>query len=204
MSQITTGLRAVLSNPLVYETFQNLMGAKEGRRLIVEKHIRPFPGMRILDIGCGTCEILSALPYNIDYHGYDISEDYIAAAKKKFSGRGTFNRGLFDDAEAQKLQKFDLVMAIGVLHHMNEGEAAQLLRLAKSVLKDGGRILTRDPCFADGQNPVARFLISRDRGQHVRNAESYKALASAAFQNVKGELTHTAWVPYTHWTMECN
>jgi hypothetical protein len=77
------------------------------------------------------------------------------------------------------------------------------MAIARAALRSGGRILTLDPCLAAGQNPLARFLIARDRGQHVRSAEGYLALVDGAGLAVAGKVTHQAWIPYTHWAMEC-
>ena len=159
--------------------------------------------MRILDLGCGPAEILTALPTDVEYVGYDMSPAYIAAARKKFGQRGTFHCRLLQETEVQTIGKFDLVMGLGVLHHLDDGSAEQFMRLARSALKPGGRMLTQDPCYAPGQNPIAKFLIDRDRGQNVRNAGQYHALASRVFENTRGAVSHRKWVPYTHWMMEC-
>jgi 2-polyprenyl-3-methyl-5-hydroxy-6-metoxy-1,4-benzoquinol methylase len=203
MTQVTSGIRAMLSNPLVYDTLQSLMGADKGRARNVQEHVRPFPGMRILDLGCGTAQILNALPANVSYVGYDMSAKYIAAAKKQFSGRGTFHCRLLENAEVATLEPFDVVLGTGVLHHLDDATARQFMVIARSALKPGGRIYTVDPCLAPDQNPIARFLISRDRGQHVRTAEGYRELARGISAEVTGRLVHKAWVPYTRWHMEC-
>ena len=193
----------MLSHPLVYNALQSLMGADKGRVRNVQNHVRPFPGMRILDLGCGTAEILNALPTDIAYIGYDMSPEYIAAARKKYGDRATFHCRLLEQAEVATLQPFDLVLGTGVLHHLDDAAARQFMAIACSALKPGGRIYTVDPCFASGQNPIARFLISRDRGQHVRDVEGYRALARNISAEVTGRLVHRAWVPYTRWHMEC-
>jgi SAM-dependent methyltransferase len=200
---VTTGIRSVLSHPLVYGTFQNIMGAKRGRVRFVRESIRPFPGMRVLDLGCGPAEILSALPDDVVYVGYDMSPHYIASARRKFGTRGDFHCRLLEQTEVATLESFDLVMGIGVLHHLDDTTARHFMMIAKVALKQGGRILTLDPCFAAGQNPVARFLISRDRGQHVRNADGYLALADGTGLEATGKVVHQVWIPYTHWIMEC-
>jgi SAM-dependent methyltransferase len=204
MAQVTSGVRAVLSHPSVYEAFQRIMGATRGRERIVHDLIRPFPGMRILDLGCGPAEILGFLPADVTYTGYDMSAEYIAAAKAKFGGRGTFHCRLLEQAEVATLEPFDLIMGIGVLHHLDDSTARQFMTLAKAGLKPGRRVLTVDPCYAPGQNPIARFLISKDRGQHVRNEAGYRALADGIFTAIAGAVTHRAWIPYTHWNMECS
>jgi len=203
MGQVTTGLRSVLSHPFVYGTFQNILGAKRGRVRFVRDCVRPFPGMRILDLGCGPAEILGSMPREIVYVGYDMSPDYIAHAQRKFGDRGEFRCRLLEQAEVGLLESFDLVMGIGVLHHLDDTTAKQFMAIAKAALKPGGRILTLDPCFADGQNPVARFLIARDRGQHVRDAKAYLDLVEGIGVEVAGQVEHQAWIPYTHWNMEC-
>jgi len=204
MAQVTTGIRAVLSHPPVYNSLQRLMGADKLRALNVQNHVRPFPGMRILDLGCGTAQYLNALPKDITYVGYDMSPEYIAAARKSFGDRGTFHCGLLERAEVAALEPFDLVLGTGVLHHLDDDAARQFMSVAAAALKPGGRIYTVDPCYAPGQNPIARFLISRDRGQHVRDAEGYRSLARGLVAGVTGRLVHRAWVPYTRWHMECH
>ena len=203
MAQVTTGIRAMLSHPLVYNVLQNLMGAARVRACIVRDYVRPFPGMRILDLGCGTAEILCSLPTDITYVGYDMSLEYIAAAQKRFSGRGTFHCRLLEQAEVAKLEPFDLVLGIGVLHHLDDASARQFMVVAQSALARGGRIYTLDPCYASGQSSIARFLISRDRGQHVRDVEGYRDLPRGLAAEVTGTLVHQSWIPYTHWNMEC-
>jgi len=203
MAQVTSGIRAILSQPAVYEAFQRFMGAKRGRQWIVRDLIRPFPGMRILDLGCGPAQILDSLPGDVSYVGYDMSAEYIAAAKAKFGARGTFDCRSLEQAEAAMLSPFDLVMGIGVLHHLDDSTARQFMSVAKAALKPGGRMLTLDPCYAPGQNPIARFLISNDRGQNVRNEAGYRALAEGTFTAIAGAVTHQVWIPYTHWAMEC-
>jgi 2-polyprenyl-3-methyl-5-hydroxy-6-metoxy-1,4-benzoquinol methylase len=204
MAQVTSGVRAVLSHPAVYEAFQRMMGAKRGREWIVHDLIRPFAGMRILDLGCGPAEILGSLPEDVSYTGYDMSADYIAAAQAKFGDRGTFHCRQLEQTEVATLEPFDLVMGIGVLHHLDDVTARQFMTLAKAALKPGGRVSTLDPCYAPGQNPIARFLISKDRGQHVRHEAGYRALTDGIFTTVTGSVTHRAWIPYTHWSMECS
>ena len=202
MSQITTGLRAVLSSPRVYDFLQVIMGAHSARWELVREHVRPFSGYRILDIGCGTARILDYLP-DIEYHGFDLSRRYIDEATQRYGARGHFNCALVQQPVIDHLEPFDIVMATGVLHHLDDEQAVGLIKLAHSALLAGGRLVTIDPCYASDQNAVSRFLVSRDRGQNVRAAEQYRVLACAVFSQVKGVVRHRAWIPYTHWIMEC-
>lgn len=200
--QVTTGIRSILSHPVVYDLFQTLMGADRIRHELVSEHIRPLEGMRLLDIGCGTARILDYLPA-LSYHGFDLSQEYIDEAEARYGDRGVFRCALVEEATLQGEPPFDLVLAVGVLHHLDDESALKLMRLAKTALRKGGRLVTIDPCFDHAQNPVARFFVSQDRGQNVRSGEQYRELACNAFSQVEGGVKHRAWVPYTHWIMEC-
>lgn len=202
MSQITSGVRAILSNPYIYTAFQAIMGAERSRRYFVEEHVRPCMDMSVLDIGCGPGDILRFLP-QVQYYGFDISQSYIAEAQKKFKARGVFRCELLTMEHLLHLPKFDLVLATGLLHHLNDEQAVETLKLARSALKDSGRLITIDPCFTDRQNSVARFLIRNDRGENVRDRSGYDGLARNVFDQVAITIKNQTWIPYTHCIMEC-
>lgn len=202
MAQITSGIRAVLSHPLAYSMLQNIMGAHAARKRIVTDLIKPFPGMKVLDLGCGPADILNYMP-DVKYWGYDISERYIIEAKKKFENDAHFVCKQFNESEIAELPEFDVVLAIGLLHHLDDAEVVELLKLGEMVLKRGGRILTVDPCFTVDQNLIARFLVSHDRGQNVRTKDGYEFLAQQVFKSPEVKVRHQSWIPYTHCYMEC-
>ena len=202
MAQITSGPRAVLSSPAVYDTFQWLMGGRVGRTDFATTMVRARAGMRVLDVGCGTGELLAYLPDGVYYHGWDISDAYVAAARERFGSSGQFTAGLLTEAAVISEAPYDVVIASGVLHHLNDGLVRELAHLARLAVRNGGRFVSVDPVVAAGQHPLARFLISRDRGQHVRTPDQYLGLVQPAFSDPAGVVRHRRWVPYTHWMME--
>ena len=202
MAQITLGARSILSHPFIYSSFQRIMGGHQSRSRFVADFVRPHVGMRVLDIGCGPADFLAYLP-EVDYWGFDISDAYIERARGLFGRRGKFecrNRLVTD---VENMPSFDIVFALGLIHHLSDEEAVGIMRLAHKALKPGGRLLTVDPCFEPGQNLIARFLVSHDRGQHVRNKAAYASFANAVFQSLRIEVRHQRWFPYTHCFMEC-
>lgn len=202
MAQITNGVRAVLSHPRVYSSFQSLMGAHKFRTNFVQMFVRPYPRMAILDIGCGPADILAHMP-DVNYWGFDISEAYIERALNAFGTQGRFHCKQLQVDDLNELPGFDVALAIGLLHHLDDQEALNVLQLAHQSLKPGGRLLTVDPCFDPSQSPIARFLVRHDRGQNVRDKGGYEALALKVFNAPKAAVSHQAWIPYTHCIMEC-
>ena len=206
MSQVTSGLRAILSSPRFYTGFQNLLSARGSRKLLVNRYFNLKPGARVLDIGCGTANILEVLPDNVDYIGFDLSESYIEYARKKHRHRkAVFHQALVEEANASALGKFDLVLATGLLHHLNDSAARQLFQIAKMVLSEDGVLFTIDPCFVPNQAKISHWMVSRDRGQNVRTVDGYAELAKQEFASV--EVTHRndlLRIPYDHTLLQCS
>ena len=168
----------------------------------LDEFICPAKGQRVLDIGCGTARILDILP-DVEYHGFDMSQDYIDAAISRHGTRGHFSCLPMAEIRTDDMEPFDIVMALGVLHHMDDNQVIELIELAHSALRADGRLVTIDPCYADDQNLFSRFLVSHDRGRNVRTAGQYRALAGTVFSRVTGEVVHNRWIPHTHWIMKC-
>ncbi|HVC10914.1 MAG TPA: class I SAM-dependent methyltransferase [Burkholderiales bacterium] len=193
----------ILKFPRAYSLFGALVGG-EGRRRFTENHVRPFPGQRILDIGCGPADILEVLPADIVYVGFDESEQYVDAARRRYAQRGEFRRARVTRELVGQYKGFDLVLALGILHHLDDAQCATLLEIAREALVPGGRFVSLDGCYLEGQSRVARYLLRRDRGKFVRSADQYLALAASVF----GALEHRVYedlmrIPYTHLVMEC-
>jgi SAM-dependent methyltransferase len=203
MTEITTGLRSILSLPIIYELVQSIFGGRSERRMMVNYFIRPKPGDHIVDIGCGPAEILALMP-DVQYVGYDPSARYIEHARKKFGSRGQFFVGRFGKDDIAKHEPFDIGILIGVLHHLDSIEATNLLALIRLALKPGARLVTEDPVLIEDQNAIARTLIKWDRGRNVRAASEYCGLAAAHFGTIRETVMHMKIPPYTLLIMECS
>lgn len=198
-------LSGLLALPTMYRLFVRLIGSGY-RAVYATEHIRAQAGDRVLDLGCGTGETLGYLP-NVDYLGVDVSEEYIRAAQARFGERGRFICRSIHETRVEELgdpASFDLVLANGVLHHLDDRDALHLFALAGEALKPSGRLVTFDGCFVPGQSRIARYLLRRDRGKHVRSEEGYAALARQAFHSVRATIRHDLLrIPYSHIILEC-
>lgn len=203
MPQITQGIRSILSIPAIYSLFGVLIGGSSWRTTFVKEYVRPKFGVRILDIGCGPGDIVPYLP-EVEYVGFDASSEYIKAARMRFGSRATFICEEVSTTTLKKNLSFDIVLAVGILHHLDDAEALQLFYLAQAALKPGGRLVTFDGVFVANQSPCARYIISRDRGQNVRTQEGYLTIASQVFSNIVVSVRHDLLrIPYTHIILEC-
>ncbi|MBI2407017.1 MAG: class I SAM-dependent methyltransferase [Gemmatimonadetes bacterium] len=205
MSQTTGGFRKVLSSAAIYDAVQAALGSDRFRRRVVAEFLGPRPYLRVLDIGCGTGDMRDYLPRDVEYVGVDPSASYIAAARKRFGPRGSFRVDSVATLDVLSMPPFDVVLAIGVLHHLDDDEARHLFRLGSAALGGAGRMLTADPRCDVASGFVARLLISLDRGQRIRTLDEYAALARSAFRDVECQPRDDLLrVPYAHALMTCS
>ena len=176
------GLWRPLENPWVYEAFHHLIGARRWLRRFATDVVRPKAGDRILDIGCGPGALLR-YSNNVSYIGLDRNEAYIERGRAEFGTRGTFVCGDVADFNSFGLPRVDIAVAIGVLHHLDDELATNVLKSTYETLKPGGRLVTADPCVHPEQDALQRFVVSRDRGMHVRPFDQYAEICQSSFDN---------------------
>ena len=201
MSQKTDRIYSLLSNTFLYSFVQRIMSGTSFREKIFKKYIKKDKST-VLDIGCGPADILDSLP-SVKYFGYDINSNYINHAKKKYKDRGNFYCKKFTSADIKKLPRFDHVLLFGILHHLNDDEIKNLMKLLKKILKKNGDIITEDPILIEKQNPIAKFIIKKDRGNNVRSKKEYLKIISKYFKKINSKIYHQKFIPYTWFVMLC-
>ena len=195
--------RSILAWPWAYRFFFSVIGGPQRSAILVQEYVRPRVGHRILEIGCGPGTIVPYLP-DTEYVGFDASPEYIASAQARFGDRTTFICERVSQYSLKEHSYFDIVLALGILHHLDDTEALRLFQIARAALKPGGKLITLDGCFVEEQSAMARYIISKDRGQYARTREQYVQIASQVFSNITPSIRHDLLrIPYTHLILEC-
>lgn len=121
------------------------------------------PGMRVLDVGCGTGDLSLAAARQLGASGQVVGLDFsekmleLARARQKRAGlEASPLRFVWGKAEDLPLSEgsFDLVVSGFVLRNIYENIDRILLGI-KDSLKDGGRVSLLD--FTEPSNPLARW-----------------------------------------------
>lgn len=206
--QDDTGLKKILTLAWAYKGFQVAVGSRQGKKWLADNFWRLRPGQKVVDIGCGPGNIVQHLPDGVRYIGFDISEEYVSAARKAFADQPDkeFIVGVAEDFIADlppAMDNADLVMMNGLMHHLEDDEALTALRLAKASLAPGGRMVCLEPSFLLRQSPASRWFLKRDRGRNVRSESEWKALVGRVFTDFDTYiLTGLIRIPYTHIVIE--
>jgi ubiquinone/menaquinone biosynthesis C-methylase UbiE len=207
-AQDDSGLKRILTISHFYEFFQeNILGGRNARKWLAKAFWKLKGGEAVVDLGCGPGTILKYLPPDVDYVGVDISENYIRAARKRFSAKGTFFLGTtidFLNHNGTRLNSADLVLCNGLLHHLSDHEAIEVLELSKRIMKPDGRLVCLEATFLARQTRLSRWIVSSDRGGYVRSEQEWKNLIGQAFDSYSTSiLTGLIRIPYTHIIIEC-
>jgi SAM-dependent methyltransferase len=193
-------VKNLLGNVRLYVALQKALGADRLRyRCLDELDLRD--GDTVVDVGCGPAYYFQRLP-KVTYFGFDTSARYIAYADRTWGDRATFRCEVFGERHLAEIPPADAVLLLGLLHHLSDEDARQLLTVAAKALAPGGRVIAVDTCYEPNQGRISRWMSDNDRGEHVRTPEAFVALAREAFGEVDGEVVDDATrVPSSFWMM---
>lgn len=148
------------------------------QKRLIRKHFGGQKRQKFIDIGSGTGEFAESFDH-FDYHGIDISLDYIAHAKK-------IGVGKFYVMDATNLEfpndEFHSGLIMALLHHLDDKTAEKVLFEARRVLKPEGKILImEDAKIKSSLNFITRPMQFLDKGDYIRTTRAYYDLISKLF-----------------------
>src|SRR5262245_48309958 len=137
--------------------------------------VRPRPGMRVVDLGCGMGELTRVVHERLgagETVGIDSSPTMLARAVAVAGLR--FERGAIEHFAAERA--YDLVFSNSALHWVAD-HSALLARLC-AALTDGGQLAFQVPANFDHPSHTTAFAVAREE----------------PFRTALGEVEHTAGV----------
>jgi ubiquinone/menaquinone biosynthesis C-methylase UbiE len=194
----------IFDNANLYKIFQYSVSRRGTDKIIRDEILKPKNVDNVLDFGCGigyhANEFLES-----NYLGIGPLQSCVDKANFMFSRSGA--KFIAGDHNALRIvpdSSYDVIMAIGVLHHIDDLIFHEFLKESLRILKPGGRLTTFDPVLHDQQSLLSRWVVRRDRGQWVRKEGEYLSIVSTYFgQNLNSKIySKLLRIPYDHLAIE--
>jgi SAM-dependent methyltransferase len=190
----------VFDNANLYNLFQ-LGIQKSGTKDFLNREILKSESIeRVLDFGSGIGHH-SQLFQGKQYLGIEPSESCVLSAERLYKdSNATFLVGDHTALKSLTEGTFDLIFAIGVLHHIDDLVFNEFVEQAFRLLKPGARLMTFDPVLHQHQRKLSKWVVKQDRGQWVRTENEYLTVIKRFFlDNTDSRIySRLLRIPYDH------
>ena len=191
-----------------FNMYQKLIGGSAYLHNYAKSFINPYiqdnTELNMLDLGCGTGNLLPFLKKNINYTGVDYSQDYINYAKKKFPSRKFICSSVTDELNLDT--HYDFIVCEAVITNLDDEKSAQTFENIKKYAKPDCHIIISDTNFGKNSTKFENFLYTHERGKYLRTKEQLTALISKHFKiNNISEIDRAyRLIPYKKIVFECS
>jgi SAM-dependent methyltransferase len=146
----------------------------ERRAQVLIRGAQLEPGVRCLELGCGTGEFTSRLlASGCRLVAVDVSEAAVERCRERVEGRAEVVVGNIETGEGLEDREFDAIVGVSVLHHV---DLAQTLRTLVPKLRHGGRFAFSEPNLANPQVwAIMNIPAVRKRAHALDHERAFRA-----------------------------
>jgi len=172
--------------PRLWLLFQRLIGGSKDKQALA---LSRYAGQRsILEIGCSVGNIADAFRslQGISYTGIDIDGKAIRVAQQRFLGLEF--RFLKESVEehAQSGSRYDYILVAGMLHHVDDATAIDILRSTRSLSSSGGTVLIYDPdTLMSSDSALVHWYYKLEQGKFRRSHTENEALIQSSGLHIR-------------------
>jgi len=159
------------------------------RHMIEQASIQP--GMRLLDLGCGTATLtilVKQLHPGVDVVGIDGDPNVLAIARAKVWKSGenvTLDQGMVDQLPYAD-RSFDRILSSLVFHHLNKDSKQRTFQEISRVLRPGGELIIVDigPPHTPWTRLISKFMARLEEASDNIQGALPGMLQSAGFRPI--------------------
>ncbi len=169
-------------NPLPASFYNTLVNVFYNKRFLeaIQAEVGPTREMRILDVPCGTGILMHCCKPS-SYVGADIDAKRVVDAGVRFPEEAF----VVSDAAALSFtkDKFDLILASGLFHHVDDKVSTAILSEFRRVLSPVGKIVVIEAIWPQNRFNIIGYVGRKlDQGKFVRHAAAYEKLFREFFK----------------------
>lgn len=168
------------SFPYIWLLMQRAIGGYSCKhRIVLDKYAGQ---KRILEIGCSVGNVSDAFRNvpGVYFCGLDIDANAIAVARKRFEKCENFNFVCqsLSDFKHGKGKSFDYILVAGMLHHIDDASARDILLNAATLLAEDGVIIIYEPERLSVEDPAVMraFMKYCEQGKFLRTRKELEEL----------------------------
>ena len=174
----------ILERPFMYWALHTVTGLRKLHARLISDVMRRYDdpaSLTILDLGCGPGYTLNLIDQRAGYTGIDINPKYVTLARQKAPQKASFLVGDATKLDPSQFAQFDLIIAFGLIHHLDDDQVDALLSVASRMLKPSGCLISLDGCHRDTNPTAIKWILDHDRGRHIRKEQEYLRIISRHF-----------------------
>lgn len=192
-------IQNIFNNPFFYKVFQSAVSKRSTTWMIEKEWINGDDSSRVLDFGCGVGHYSKLFKDQV-YLGIEPIESCVQTANRFLSRENVeFRVGDHRTLSLLNDSSFDLILALGVIHHLNDEDFKVFLSQADRLLIPGGRLVTMDPVLHEKQSRISKWVVSKDRGEWVRENSDYVSNLENVFSVCRVKIySGLLRIPYDH------
>jgi trans-aconitate methyltransferase len=148
---------------------------------------------RVLDVGCGTGEFAHLFDPQ-SYLGVDVSDAYVRFAQR----RKPQHRFECSDMRAWESagRTFSLVLVNGILHHLDDTTAREVLGRAVACGAPGSTVLVIEDVELPNAGLGTRLVHRLDEGEHIRSRDVWQELVGGVIPIAESSSYVSGVCPY--------
>ena len=196
-------MKRILEYPRIYNFYQRLIGSRPYLKRFKSRFLKIEDGMKILDMGCGTSNILEFINEDVKYYGVDCSQKYIDYSSKNFTKHRFVCQSICKKLDID--EKFDVVISKGVLAALSDVQLCKMFEVIVSLSNQNTKIILSDMNYKTDACWLQKFLQRNERNKNLRSKEDYIKIISKYFDidNIT-ELDNIYRIPYSRIVFECH
>lgn len=153
-----------------YKTTPRLFGGEP--MPLVKKVLKYTSGGKALELGVGNGRnTLFLLSNSFEVTGVDISEEGIGILRERAKGDSNLNLIVSDVLEFESTEKFDLVLAIGLLHFLEKESIDSLVNKMKKWTTKGGLNVIATRMVQNNRRDLPHIFVNNELKNYYQNKD---------------------------------